>query len=343
MDYRVLCRLSSPDQIDTGYLFAQCAADPARESWPKEENSAAKSFETDRPEDKKQVTVPAAKAATAFDPPAVARQFVDARLGARALPDFPGPLPTDMDAGYQVQEQAIGLWPDQVAGWKVGRIPLELQAELNAQRVMGPVFARNVWQADAASPTPLPVIPGGFAAVEAEYIYRMGRDTPPDKLEWTPQEALDYVGDLLVGVEFAGSPLAAINVLGPRIVASDFGNNAGLILGRAVPGWRERPDLIPPCHAYVEGQLVGEGSPESIPGGPPGSLAFLLAACAARGRPLKAGQLVTTGAASGIHDIEVGQTARITFGDLEEIRCIAVPAVPTEGLGGETHDHRRAD
>src|SRR5205085_282267 len=104
---------------------------------------------------------------------------------------------------------------------------------------------------------------------------------------------------------------------------ADFGNNAGLILGRVVPGWRDRPQDTPPCHAYIEGALVGEGSPASIPGGPPGSLAFLLAATAARDRPLKAGQLVTTGAASGIHDIEAGQTARITFGDLQEIACIA--------------------
>jgi 2-keto-4-pentenoate hydratase len=289
------------------------------------------------------VTVPAAKAATAFDPANVARQFVEARLAARALPGFPGALPADMAAGYVVQEAAIGLWPEPVVGWKVGRIPLDLQAELRAERVMGPVFAGHVWQVDHASPTPLPVIAGGFAAVEAEYIYRLGRDTPADKLSWTPEEALDYVGDLLVGVEFAGSPLATINVLGPRVVASDFGNNAGLILGRVVPRWREQPELIPPCHAYVDGKLVGEGSPQSIPGGPPGSLAFLLAACAARGRPLKAGQLVTTGAASGIHDIEAGQTARITFGDLEEIRCIAVPALPAEGPGGNTHDHGRAD
>ena len=66
--------------------------------------------------------------------------------------------------------------------------------------------------------------------------------------------------ELLVGVEIAGSPLATINVLGPRVVASDFGNNAGLILGRVVRDWRERPDRIPPCAAYVDGKLVGEGA-----------------------------------------------------------------------------------
>jgi 2-keto-4-pentenoate hydratase len=290
------------------------------------------------------VTVPSAKAATAFDPAQVARQFVEARLAARALPEFPGPLPADMAQGYRAQEAAIALWPDEVVGWKVGRIPPDLQAELGAERVMGPIFRGHLWEADATRPTQLPVIAGGFAAVEAEYIFRMGRDASPDKLIWTPAEALELVDDLLVGVEFAASPLATINLLGPKVVASDFGNNAGLILGRSVPGWRETANSIPPCQAYVDGRLVGDGAPSSIPGGPPASLAFLLAACAARGRPLRAGQLVTTGAASGIHDIEAGQTARITFGALEEIRCEAVPAQPARRSGGDTDDHsRRAD
>ena len=62
--------------------------------------------------------------------------------------------------------------------------------------------------------------------------------------------------------------------------------------------------------------------------GPPMALAFLANLCAARGRPLKRGQLVTTGAASGIHDIRAGETARIVFADLDEIHCIAQPARP---------------
>jgi 2-keto-4-pentenoate hydratase len=290
------------------------------------------------------VTKTAANDASAFDPQVVARGFVEARLAARALAAFPTALPADMAQAYLAQEAAIALWPEAVVGWKVGRIPPELQAELGAERVMGPIFGGHLWTAAPGRPTRLPVIAGGFAAVEAEYIYRMGRDAPPGKLDWTPQEALDLVDDLLVGVEFAASPLATINLLGPKVVASDFGNNAGLILGRAVSGWREHAERIPPCRAYVDGRVVGEGSPAAIPGGPPASLAFLLAACAARGRPLKAGQLVTTGAASGIHDIEAGQTARIAFGDLEEIRCEAVPAGPAEGFGGDIDDHhRRAD
>jgi 2-keto-4-pentenoate hydratase len=272
----------------------------------------------------------------ALAPAEVARTFVDARRAARPIRDFPGALPADMAAGYVIQEAAIGLWPDAVVGWKVGRIPTELQAELKADRVMGPVFARNVARA-GAEPTPVFAIAGGFAAVEAEYIYRMGEDATPSKTDWTPRAALELVEEELVGVEFAGSPLATINMLGPRVVAADFGNNAGLILGKAIPDWRARTDDWPTCAAYVEGQLVGTGAPSSLPGGPAASLAFLMNAVAARGRPLKRGQLVTTGAASGIHDIEAGQTARIVFDGLDEIHVVARPA-QAEGGPNDARD-----
>ena len=275
----------------------------------------------------------------AYAPAEVARRFVTARRAAVSIADFPGSIPADMAAGYAIQEAAIGLWPDEVAGWKVGRIPAELQASLNAERVMGPVFAANVRRA-GAEPTPVFAIPGGFAAVEAEYIYRMGEDAAPGKTDWTPTDALALVEEELVGVEFAGSPLAAINILGPRVVAADFGNNAGLILGKTIPDWKSRTDDWPPCESWVDGKLVGRGAPSSLPGGPAASLAFLMSAVAARGRPLKRGQLVTTGAASGIHDIEAGQTARITFGDLDEIRCIAQTARPAEEQGGSTDGQR---
>lgn len=274
----------------------------------------------------------------AFDPQEVARRFVCARLSALALSEFPGPLPKDLDGGYACQDRAIALWPDRIVGWKVGRIPDELQQSLGASRVAGPVFSRTLIRAAGAEATPLPVIAGGFAAVEAEYIYRIGRDAPAAKTEWTPAEALEFADAELVGVEFAGSPLATINVLGPRAVASDFGNNAALVLGPEIAGWRGRSDGGPSCEVFIDDVPVGRGSPAAIPGGPPASLAFLLGLAAERGYPLRKGQYVTTGAASGIHDIEAGQTARITFGELGEIRCVAVSARPDRSPGGKAKD-----
>jgi 2-keto-4-pentenoate hydratase len=164
------------------------------------------------------------------------------------------------------------------------------------------------------------VLVGGFAAVEAEFVFRLARDAAPDKTAWTIDEASALVGDLILGVEPAGSPLASINALGPTAVASDFGNNNGLILGPKVDRWRDRLDAMT-CRTLIDGVEVGTGGAASIPGGPFESLRFLLELTARRGRPLKAGDLISTGAATGIHDIVPGQTAKIIFDGLGEIVC----------------------
>jgi 2-keto-4-pentenoate hydratase len=221
---------------------------------------------------------------------------------------------------------AIELWPDEIAGWKVGRIAPPLSLRHGAERLAGPIFARNTWAADAAAPTTTPVIPGGFAAVEAEYVFRLAADAAP-QTSWSLENVRELPGELHVGVEIAGSPLATINELGPTVVVSDFGNNAGLIVGPPIEGWRERLDTLA-CETSIEGRSVGRGGASSIPGGPLEAVRFLLELAARRGRPLRAGQLISTGAATGIHDIQVGERSRVDFGPDGAIECIAVRAQP---------------
>jgi 2-keto-4-pentenoate hydratase len=227
----------------------------------------------------------------------IARTFVDARRKASALRAFPGEPPTDLESGYAIQDQAIGLWPDVIAGWKIGRVPPAWVNRLDATRLAGPIFARLVWPARAREDIGFPVYEGGFAAVEAEFVFRMAADAPPDKVDWTAAEAAELVGALHIGVELAGSPLASINTLGPPVVVSDFGNNHGLILGPEIANWRTRDDDDLTCETFIDGQSVGQGSAASVLGGPMSSLVFLLEHTARRDRPLKAGQLVSTGLA----------------------------------------------
>lgn len=283
----------------------------------------------------------AADRRVAAHPGAIAERFVAARRAAAALPGYPGEIPADLSAGYAVQEAALGLWNEPVAGWKVGRVPPELQAKLGETRVSGPIFARNVWTADGE--VLFPVFQGGFAAVEGEFVYRLGADAPAGKTRWTAAEALDLADGLFIGVETAGSPLATINALGSTVVASDFGNNWGLILGSEIPGWRDRAFAELTCETFIDGASVGAGRADSVPEGPAEALTWLLGHCAARGRPLKAGDLVTTGAVTGVHDIVAGQSARISFGAFGEIKCRAIPAVPLgpwEVTGKTTgHEH----
>ena len=262
----------------------------------------------------------------------IAQKFVAARRQAKALSGFPGEQPTDLATAYRVQEQALALWGDDIAGWKIGRIPPHFQEVLKADRLEGPIFNHLVWSARAKDEVAFPIYENGFAAVEAEYVFRIGTDAPADKTDFTREEAAALVSALHIGVECAGSPLRTINELGPTVVVSDFGNNHGLILGPEIPNWRALKDEDLRCEMFIDDKSVGTGGAASIPDGPLGALIYLLGHLARRGRPLKAGQLVSTGAATGIHDIRIGQKARAHFDFFGEIRCAAVKAAALDTL-----------
>jgi len=250
----------------------------------------------------------------------IAQRFVAARRQAKALDAYPGDIPSRLEDSYAIQERAIALWNQPVIGWKIGRLAPERQAEHNTERLAGPIFAPTF--KDYSGPVTLPVFVGGFAAVEAEFVFRIDHDADPDKTDYSEEEALRLIDAVFAGIEMAGSPLSTINKLGPTVVASDFGNNFGLILGAklaefdsdstvdtlseaAVSGFTARTE--------IDGKIVGEGGLFTMPGGPLKAIAWLAGHLAARGRPLKRGQLISSGATTGIHDIGPGQSSVVTF------------------------------
>ncbi|HEY0339627.1 MAG TPA: hypothetical protein VGC34_02375 [Steroidobacteraceae bacterium] len=261
-----------------------------------------------------------------MDTEAVAEDFVRARLGAEALPDFPGTVPTTLNTAYAYQDRAIALWPDNVAGWKVGLIGAPWLERVGEDRLVGPIFRRGIRLAPPDAQVEFPVFKGGFAALEPGFVFRLGADAEPDKTHWTIEEASRLVTGAHVGIEAAGSPLAVINELGPTVVVSDFGNNAGLLLGPAIPDWRRRAFDSLTCETFIDGRRVSQGGAASLPGGPLAAVAFALGRCARRGLPLKSGYVVTTGAATGIHEIRIGQSACVKFAGVAELLCRAVPA-----------------
>lgn len=257
------------------------------------------------------------------DASSIAGAFREARRQARALTAFPGDIPANLEAAYAVQDRAIQEWDDAVAGWKVGGIPLALRDRHGgADRLAGPIFSRSISWARRGEVVRYPVFEGGFAAVEAELVFRIGRDCPPG--DCPAEKAADLVDAVFLGIETAGSPLATINDLGPCVIVSDFGNNHGLIVGPEVFGWREPGFGQTPVRTTIDGDLVGEGAPDSLAGGPLASLLFLLDNLARRGRGLRRGDLVSTGAVTGVHPAPAGSRSRVEIPGAAVIEVLAV-------------------
>jgi 2-keto-4-pentenoate hydratase len=255
---------------------------------------------------------------------AIARSFVSARRDAKSMAAFPGTIPPDLDTAYLCQDLAITTWPDRLIGWKVGMIAPPLRASFGTNRLAGAIFDGGLRL--AGDTVEFPVFVGGFAAVEAEFVLLIAHDAPTGKLDWTEREALALVGAMHIGIETAGSPLATINELGPTVVAADFGNNAGLILGPPIRDWATRPLQSLAVVTSIDGKIVGRGDAGLLAQGPIGALQFLAGQTAKIGRSLKAGMLVSTGAVTGVHDIKAGQSALADFGTDGRISCFAVAA-----------------
>ena len=231
---------------------------------------------------------------------AIATSFVEARLQSRPLANYPGRVPDDLATAYRCQDAAIELWPDRIAGWKVGRIPEALEERFASDRLAGPIFATTIQYANGEQRLESPVYPGGFAAIEAEFVIVVKSDAPAGKLEWSREEASEMIRDLRIVVETASSPLRSINDLGPAAIVSDFGNNAGLIVGPSITDWQSRELESMSCEAFIEGKSVGKGGAFRLSGGPIRSLQFMLDLAARRQHEVRGGLTAPEGVHQGI-------------------------------------------
>lgn len=250
----------------------------------------------------------------------IARQFVAARRAAVRLADYPGSPPKALDAAYAVQDAAIARFGEKIAGWKVGRILPPISRELGVDRLAGPIFERSVRR--AAPGASGFVFPGGFGAVEAEFLFRIGAAPKAGQKRFSLDEAAALVDAVFVGFEIASSPFPGINALGPLVTISDFGNNNGVLVGPEVRDWRRAGIEEFNVALSVDGTLIGTGRASAFPDGPIGAVRFLLENLASRGINVEPGILVSTGAITGVHEVVAGHRVSARFGRDLTVECV---------------------
>ncbi|MDR3517837.1 MAG: 2-keto-4-pentenoate hydratase [Azospirillaceae bacterium] len=258
-----------------------------------------------------------------------AQAFVTARRRALPLDAFPGTLPTTLADAYAVQERCLALTSRPVAGWKVAMIHPDLRASLGADRLAGPIFADAIHDRPDGGSVLAPVFVGGFAALEAEFVARFARSPEAGADGFTVAGILAALASLHAGAEIASSPLATLNQIGPLAVVCDHGNNAGAVVGPELTGWRDTPPERLTSRMVIDGKTVGEGTAAGVPGSPIAALVFLADHLAARGRRLNPGDIVLTGATTGVHPVVPGVQGRILFSGAADCTIDVTAAVAT--------------
>lgn len=261
-----------------------------------------------------------------YDPVPASDALLAARRRCRPLDGFPGDIPQRLEDAYAVQGRSRGSWGDRVAGFKVGGIPAAFRESYGGTWLAGPVFAKSVSHVENGGEGYVTVYDGGFAAYEAEYVFRVGGlhslKAPVGSLD----AAVEHIRAIHIGAEIASSPMALINDLGPGAIISDFGNNAGVVIGPKISlDIVRRLDAIP-VTVTIDGERIGHGPAKPAEGGPLDALRFFLNHVATGGAgEVDDEMLVSSGAITGVHSAQAGTSAEIVFGDLGRFTLRMVP------------------
>lgn len=133
-------------------------------------------------------------------------------------------------------------------------------------------------------------------SIECEIVFRLGADLDHRAVGLAPEElARAAVDECMIGCEIVknryGRPLERGL---PTLIADDF-FQAGYVLGQPAATWRELDLSALQAECRIDGKVMEKGVSSLVIGGPLNALSWLAADLAARGRALRAGDIVFSG------------------------------------------------
>jgi len=246
-----------------------------------------------------------------------ARMLLEARRQRRALVPFPADLPLTAGMAEAIQSAIIRRRSSEIAGWKVGMIQPEARAMFGRERFLGPVFGDTVYDAGRAEPN-IALIPGGSAAIEAEFVCIIDRDVHLGE-RFTKDTVLHLIAAVHIGIEVLTSPVGNLPSYGSAAVIADQGFNGGLVIGAGIAAWRTVLEETIPVSIHRNGETIAVGDRTAISGGLLTALEFAVSAAGGTARGLKAGDCICLGALAGMHAVTAGTTIQADFGRLGQI------------------------
>lgn len=217
-------------------------------------------------------------------------------------------IKTDVVA-YRVQDKVFAkLWPGaHPAAWKAG----------------GP--------SDKVEPTAAPIAPEqvlknparvsakaiGMVGVEGEVAFRLAKDLPPRDKAYGEEEIAAAIAEAVVTIEVCASRLAKWRVAPGGWQLADFQNHGALVVGNGTKDWRKLDLCKQPMEIRV-GTRISRATGSHSWGNPFRLMPWIVAHCAGRSGGLRKGDIVTTGAWTGLEAAKAGDEVVVRFPGIGE-------------------------
>jgi len=232
--------------------------------------------------------------------------------------------PDTLEDAYRVQRaveatlSAEGAGP--AVGFKIGCTTAVMQRYLKIDHpCAGTLFKTGLFEGDGAFARNRLVRPG----VECEIAVELGADAPAEG-PLTPAALAACVANARASIELVDDRWVDFRAVSTPSLVADHFFNAGCVIGPPVAIDPARLGALKGA-MRINGASVGEGVGADILGDPMAALAWLAAHGRARGRPLRAGDLVLLGSLVQTHWIEAGDEVVV---EIEALGSCALRLTP---------------
>ncbi|HKG73978.1 MAG TPA: fumarylacetoacetate hydrolase family protein [Aestuariivirgaceae bacterium] len=246
----------------------------------------------------------------------VAKSLADGRRSGHKMKAYPGDAPETKGQALELQ-QAVNIelgW--QPIGWKIACTSRRAQEALKTE---GPFPGRLFAERQFSSGQKVPTEADNFRVTEPEIVFRMGRSLPPRGRPYDTDEALAAVDAVHPGLEIVNPRLPkGFDDVVEWYIADGALNDAIVIGPPSRPLPRQDYARIQAI-AQRNGMVVGTGAGANALAGPEIVLTWLANDLSARGLPLEAGSIVTTGVITEMFSANAGDEITATFAGIGEV------------------------
>jgi 2-keto-4-pentenoate hydratase len=236
------------------------------------------------------------------------RLLVDAHRSRTPAATADLPLHTEEEA-YRVQSEVFAeLWPGvRAAAWKAGG-PSD-KVEPTAAPIPPEHLLRSPASVSSASMQ--------MIGVEAEVAFRLAKDLPPRSRPYSEKSIAAAVGEVIVAIELCDTRLAGWKDTSGLWKLADFQNNSALVAGSGTKDW-QKIDFLKQEMEFRIGSRTSRAKGAHSFGNPFRLLPWLVKHVARRGQGLHAGDVITTGAWTGLEIARPGDVVTAKFPGIGE-------------------------
>jgi 2-keto-4-pentenoate hydratase len=224
----------------------------------------------------------------------------------------PDVRPDDVEEGYAIQ-RALDRLAGPPAGWKIAATSAAGQQHLGAT---GPMVGR-LYEAQARAPgSSLSVSTMRMRSAEPEFAFVLSEDVKDKPDGVSAAEVLRAVRSLVLAIEVPDSRFVDFGAVGLPSLVADGMCGGHFVIGPSITDWRSLDLRAQRVRLLRDGQEQSAGRGENVMGDPREALAWMANEVLARDWPLRAGDVVLTGASAPPISVRAGDTVQAVFDGL---------------------------